>query len=97
MLTKERQPSVPVKETVLRRKELLKPLCKPRPIQTSDHRLRGSDPEAFRIPVDDTDLRVRVQDANSTVYPAGSQAIISIQGEKIFSLRSENANVPRCG
>lgn len=162
---------MPVKEPVLRRKELLKLLCKPRPIQTSAHRLRGdsvvkqdfrhidklptvfqctqpeipifrsldghravvavilfpngtaveggamnvirmqqpirvkradmptarTDPEAFRIPVDDTNLRIRVQDSNSAVYPAGSQVIISIQRKKIFSLRSEDANVPRRG
>src|SRR5215469_14578736 len=136
---------MPVKETVLRRKEGLNLLSKPRSIQTSEHRLRGysvvkqdfrhvsklpsvfqctqpeirifrsldghravvavilfangttveggatdvirmqqpirvkraemptarTDPEAFRILVDDINLRIRVQDSTSRVYPAG--------------------------
>src|ERR1035437_8337952 len=41
----------------------------------------GPGSEALRIPVDNTNLRVRVQDCDCTVYPTGSQAVVSIQGK----------------
>src|ERR1700682_253652 len=66
-------------------------------VERADSPAICTGPEVLRIPVDDANSRVRVQDFNSTVYPAGSQAVVSIQGKEIFSLRSEDANVPRRG
>src|ERR1700722_17925876 len=51
--------------------------------------------EALRIPIDSANLRIRVQDSNSTVYPARPQAVVGIQGKYIFTLGSKDAGVSR--
>ena len=64
-------------------------------LKRADTPVVGASPKALRIPVDNTNLRVRVQDCDCTVYPTGPEAVVSIQREDIFSLGGTDGSVPR--
>src|ERR1019366_4199907 len=55
-------------------------------VKWADTPVLGPGSEELRIAVDNTNLRVRVQDCDCTVYPARPEAVVSIQGKDIFSL-----------